>query len=203
MTLWDHIFDNFDNIKDCIFNKNSNLLAFANFYDEELASSWAKVFEKNGKKLLVIHLQGEMFMNYKVVNPFLKAKEILKKYEKEKLDWIIVDFHREVTSEVYGLANYLDGEVGFVFGTHTHIQTNDERILKNGTGMICDVWMSWPLDSIIWVSFDSVKKRFLTGIAKWKLEQALGKDYVVSGVFVELWKKGKCEKVEKIRIVKS
>jgi calcineurin-like phosphoesterase len=91
--------------------------------------------------------------------------------------------------------------VSFIFGTHTHIQTNDERILKNGTGMICDVWMSGPLNSVIWIDFDSVKNRFLTGINKWKMEQALWKEYVVSWIFVEIWNNKKCEKLEKIRIV--
>jgi calcineurin-like phosphoesterase len=109
--------------------------------------------------------------------------------------------HKEASSELYWLANFLDGKISFIFWTHTHIQTNDDMILSNKTWVICDVWMSWPLYSVIWADFESVKKRFLSWINRWKIEQALWKEYVVSGVFVEIWDDIKCEKIEKIRII--
>jgi calcineurin-like phosphoesterase len=74
MTAWDHIFDNFDKVKDYLSKNDSRLLRFANLYNAEIPWVWEKVFEKNGKKLLVIHLQWEIFMNHKVFSPFLKAK---------------------------------------------------------------------------------------------------------------------------------
>jgi calcineurin-like phosphoesterase len=90
--------------------------------------------------------------------------------------------------------------VSFVFGTHTHIQTNDELILPGWTGIISDVWMNGPLYSVIGADFNSVKKRFLTGINKWKIEQQLDENYVVNGICVEVWEDRKTVSVEKIRI---
>jgi calcineurin-like phosphoesterase len=98
------------------------------------------------------------------------------------------------------LAHFLDGQVSFVFGTHTHIQTNDELILPGWTGIISDVWMSWPLYSVIWADFGSVKKRFLTGIGKGKIEQQLDPHYVVNGVCIEVGENRKVTNLEKIRI---
>jgi len=203
MTSWDHIFDNFEKIKDYLWKKDSHLIRCANFYEEDLVWKWHKIFEKNWKKLLVIHMQWEVFMNHKVPNPFLKIREILDSYKWEKLDWIILDFHNEATAEAYGLVNYLDWDISFMFWTHTHVQTNDEIILKNWTGFICDVGMNWPLNSIIWADFESVKSRFLSWINKWKIEQSLDSTYLVSWVYVEIWDDMKCKKIEKIRIIKT
>lgn len=199
-TSGDHIFDNFIKIKDYIDKPNSKMLLFANLYDDELSSKWFKIFEKNGKKLWVIHLQWEALMPHRVNNPFKTVESLFEKNDFSNLDWLIVDFHKETTAEGYGLANYLDGKVSFVFGTHTHVQTNDEIILKNGTGLISDVGMNWPLNSVIWATFDSVKNRFMTWIMKWKIEQSLDDNYVVNWVFVEIWEEKKCKNIEKIRI---
>jgi calcineurin-like phosphoesterase len=142
-------------------------------------------------------------MNHKVNNPFSVVEKILEKYKNDKLDWIIIDFHKEASSEFYWLANYLDGKISFIFGTHTHVQTNDDVIFPNWTGIISDVGMTWPLYSVIWADFETVKGRFLYWINRWKIEQSLSKEYVVSWVFVEIWKKWKCEKIEKIRIIEK
>lgn len=200
MTWWDHIIDNLIKVKDYIWKKDSKLLMCANFYKEVLIWKWYGIYEKNWKKLLVIHLQWDIFMNHKVDNPFKKAREIIDSENLEGIDWIIVDFHRETTSEIYGLANYLDWEISFIYGTHTHIQTNDDIILKWWTWILSDVWMNWPLNSVIGASFESVKKRFLTWINRWKIEQELSSDYVVSWVFVEIGEDKLCSNIEKIRI---
>ena len=201
MTWWDHIFDNFSQIKDYLNKDNSKLLRPANFYDDKnLEGRWYKVISKNWKNLLVIHLLSETFMNHKVFNSFLKADKILKKFEDEKLDWIIIDYHKETTSTWYGMAFYLDSRVSFVFWTHTHIQTNDELILEWWTWIISDVWMNGALYSVIWADYRSVKNRFLTWIWKWKIEQCLDKNYVVNWVCIEIWDNIKCKNIEKIRI---
>lgn len=200
MTSWDHVFDNFEKIKQYLAKENSKLIRAANFYNDDILEwSWYKVTEKNWKKLLVIHLLWETFMNHKVKNPFVVAKDIIEKFKEEKLDWIIVDFHKETTSEWYWMAHLLDWKASFVFWTHTHIQTNDELILKWWTGIISDVWMNWPLYSVIWADFNSVKNRFLSWVNKWKIEQCLDKNYVVNGVIIEVENK-LCKKVDKIRI---
>ena len=98
---------------------------------------------------------SDVFMVEKMYNPFLRADEILAEYSNEKLDGIIVDFHRETTAESYMLSMYLDGRTSLVYGTHTHIQTNDEHVLPGGTGMICDVGMTGALNSSIGQTYES------------------------------------------------
>lgn len=203
MTSWDHVFDNIDRITDYLDKKDSKLIRWANFYDNwsyHIPWKWYKIVEKNGKKLLVIHLIGQVFMNFNVENPFFSIDKILEETKNEKLDWIIIDFHKETTAEWYWLWFYLDWKVSFIFWTHTHIQTNDELILPNWTWILSDVWMNWPLYSVIWADFESVKKRFLTWISKWKISQCLDENYVVNWAFIEIWDDMKCVNIEKIRI---
>lgn len=199
MTWGDHIYDNFIHVKDYLQDSDTNLLVPANTYKQD-TGIWYKVFEKNGKRLLAIHLMWNVFMRDNLYNPFLKAEEILAENH-GKLDGIIVDFHKEATSEIYGLSMFLDGKVSSVFGTHTHVQTNDEIVLPGWTGIMCDIGMVWPLYGVIGATFDSVKDRFLTGINKWKIQQSLWKDYLVNGVCIEIDEStGKCTNIEKIRI---
>lgn len=203
MTGWDHIFDNQKNIEEYLEKVDSKLIRPANFIEQDhyyLPWKGYKIVEKDWKKILVIHLMGTVFMNYSMENPFLKAEKMLKELWVENFDAIVIDFHKETTSEWYGLAHFLDGQVSFVCGTHTHIQTNDELILPGGTWIISDVWMNGPLYSVIWADFNSVKKRFLTGINKGKIEQQLDENYVVNGICVEIGKDRKVVNLEKIRI---
>lgn len=202
MTSWDHIFDNEEKISSFLWDKNSILLRPANLYESEFYKfpwKWYVVLEKNNKKILIINLLSETFMRYNVYNPFLKADEILKSIDISELDWIVIDFHKEVSSEWFWLGYFLEWRASFIYGTHTHSQTNDEVILENGTWIIGDVWMVWPFPSVIWASFESLKKRFLTWVSKWKIEQSLVDTYVVNWVFVEIENK-KCINIEKIRI---
>ena len=118
MTGWDHIFDNQKNIEDYLDKENSKLIRPANYLEQEhyhIPGKWYKIIEKEGKKLLVIHLMWTAFMNYTMENPFLKAEKILAGLWAENFDGIFIDFHKETTSEGYGLAHFLDGQVSFVF----------------------------------------------------------------------------------------
>ena len=90
--------------------------------------------EKNGKRLLVIHLLGHAFIDkFRCHNVFLHADMLLEQYRDQNIDHIIIDFHKEATAEIQGLAHYLDGRISAIFGTHTHVQTNDALILPQGT----------------------------------------------------------------------
>ncbi len=203
LTWWDHIFDHEKHIIDYLDREEGILIRPANFYESEhYKIPWKgyKIVEKSWKKLLVIHLMWEVFMRYNVYNPFLKAEEILKKLSDEKFDAIILDLHKEATSEWYGMLTFLDWEISFLYWTHTHIQTNDEIIYEEGTWFISDVWMVWALNSVIWAEFGSLKKRFLTGITKWKIEQKLWSSYLLNAVVVSINELRKCEAIEKIRI---
>jgi calcineurin-like phosphoesterase len=169
-----------------------------------IAGKWFKIIEKNGKRLLVIHLLGSVFMNHVwVENPYIKIDKILKEIDEDSYDAIVLDFHKEASSEWYAMAHFLEKTPAFVFGTHTHVQTNDELIFPSWVGVIWDVGMTGPLYSVIWADFHSVRKRMLTGIQKGKIEQSLDKNYVVNGIFVEFWDDKKCVNLEKFRIRNS
>lgn len=114
---------------------------------------------KGGKQLAVINLQGQTFLP-PLENPFHTADKLLE--ELDGVRHILVDFHAEATSEKVAMGWYLDGRVSCVVGTHTHVQTNDCRILPGGTVYITDVGMTGPRDGIIGMKRDSVLKKFLT-----------------------------------------
>lgn len=198
LTTWNHYFDNLWKIKDYIASGKSKVVRCAN-YRGNLVWPWYKIVEKNWKKILVIHLLWHAFMWINTDNAFLKAREIIDEKWWE-VDWVIIDFHKETTAEWYGLLHYLDWEVSFIFGTHTHVQTNDDIIFPGWTGFLSDVWMNWPLYSVIWAEFGSVKSVFLNWYRDRAQEQCLDTNYIVSWVYVEINDDWKCEKIEKIKI---
>ncbi len=201
----DHFFDNISDLENYLQTDDAKLLRPANFYEQRhytIPGKWYSIIEKNGKKLLFIHLMGEVFMNHNVYSPFLKAEEILEDVAEKwvEYDACIIDFHCEASAEFYGLAHFLDGRISGMFGTHTHVQTNDEKILTDGTAIISDVWMNGSLYSVIGADYNSVRKRFLTGVSKWLIAQSLDNQYVVSWVVFEIGEDGKAKNIEKIRI---
>lgn len=198
LTTWNHYFDNLWKIKDYISSGKSKVIRCAN-YRWDLVWDWYKIIEKDWKKALVIHLLWQVFMWINVDNPFEKAKKIIEKYKNE-IKTIIIDFHKETTSEWYWLLHFLDWEASFIFWTHTHVQTNDDIIFPKWTWFINDVWMNWPLYSIIWAEFSSVKSIFLNWYRDRPFEQSLDKNYIISAVYVEINDNWKCNKVEKIKI---
>ena len=129
------------------------------------------VFEKNGKKILLMNLLGETFMNQPVENPFTHADRVL---EENEYDLAIVDFHAEATSEKIVLGNYLSDRVGIFYGTHTHIQTADERIMNDSMAYITDVGMTGVFDSAIGANFEEVQDRMKTGSSN-RFKEATGK----------------------------
>lgn len=187
MTWWDHIFDQWEQIQSSLCDPKCHLIRPANFYTHEsLSGTWYIIVEKNNKRLLVIQLIGEIFMNHKVQNPFLYIDELLNNIPRENYDACIIDFHRETTSEIAGMAYFLDGKISGIYGTHTHVQTSDAHILPKWTWMISDVGMNGPHYSVIWASFDSVKTRFLSGVSRWKILQELSWAYRVSAVVMDI-----------------
>jgi metallophosphoesterase (TIGR00282 family) len=108
----------------------------------------------------VINLAGQIFMN-RYTNPFHALDTILTKVKAET-PYVILDFHAEATSEKIAMGWHADGKVGAVIGTHTHVQTADERVLPKGTAYITDVGMTGPHDSVIGSQKEPVVKSFLT-----------------------------------------
>jgi len=111
---------------------------------------------------------------------------------------VIVDFHAEATSEKVALARYLDGRVTAVLGTHTHVQTNDARVLAGGTAAITDAGMTGPHDSVIGSDDHNAIKRFVTGLPA-RLEPATG-DVRIEGALVECGDDGRAISCEAVRV---
>ncbi len=130
-----------------------NIIRPANLPGECPGSGYV-IFDIGTDRILVINLLGVTYME-PCASPFDTADSILKRAS-GAYDIAIVDMHAEATSEKAALARYLDGRVTAVFGTHTHVQTNDPRILPNGTGFITDVGMCGPDDSILGVISERV-----------------------------------------------
>ena len=119
---------------------------------------------RDGVPVGVVNVMGRIFMN-PLDNPFHVVREQIAAVQAEHGARIVfVDFHAEATSEKKAMGWHLDGEVTAVAGTHTHVQTADERILPNGTAYITDVGMTGPHDSIIGVDLRPALKRFLDGM---------------------------------------
>lgn len=174
-----------------------NIIRPANFPANNPGRGYT-ILEKQGKRIAVINLCGRVYMDsYNC--PFAKADEILEKI-KDKADIILVDFHAEATSEKLALGWYLDGRVTAVFGTHTHVQTSDERLLPNGTGYITDVGMTGPYNSILGVDKDIIIKKFITMMPN-KFEVADGKA-VFGAVLLEL-EENKLNSIKRLNIIEE
>ncbi len=144
-----------------------NILRPCNILEEMPGKGWT-IVEKNGAKIAVVSLQGEVFMDNKgpkVARPFPVIDELISKIKKETNN-IIIDFHAEVTSEKRALAWFLDGRITALIGTHTHVQTADEHIMPQGMAYISDMGMTGPHASVIGLDKDIAINRFLTGIKK-------------------------------------
>lgn len=147
-----------------IFNfiDNPKLIRPAN-YSRNNPGKGYQIFHCKDKKIAVINLIGRVTMNVLSENPFTVAENIIEKI-KNHVDMIVIDFHAEATAEKLALAYFLDGKVTIVYGTHTHVQTADEMIMKNGTGYITDIGMTGPKESVIGMNKDASIKRFLTSL---------------------------------------
>jgi hypothetical protein len=144
----------------------------------------------------VINLAGRVFM-HPLDCPFRAVDREIEKM-KDRVRVIIVDMHAEATSEKIAMGWYLDGRVTAVLGTHTHVQTADERILPGGTGYITDVGMTGPFDSVIGIRKEVIMQRFLLQIPS-KFDVAKG-DVRLQGVMVEIDVNGRAEGIERVSV---
>lgn len=195
ITSGNHIWDKkeiIDYIKD-----RKWLLRPAN-YPPNVPGSGSTIFKiKKGYNVGVVNLCGRVFMDT-LDCPFRVGKEIVESI-REKTNIIIVDMHAEATSEKTAIAFYLDGRVSAVIGTHTHVQTADERILPNGTAFITDAGMTGSINSVIGIQKDIILQRFLTQMPK-KFEVET-KDVELQGVVVSIDSKtGLAKNIERVKI---
>ena len=165
-------------------------------YPKETPGKGSTVFvTKDGAKIGIVNLQGRTFL-YSIDCPFKRGMEEVQKL-KNVTDMIIVDFHAEATAEKLALAYYLDGRVSAVIGTHTHVQTADEKILPMGTGYITDAGMTGAMESVIGMEINTAIERFIKGIpGKFVLAQ---NDLTINGVYLKIENNGKAHYIERIK----
>ncbi len=157
ITSGNHIWDKKE-IYDYIRNE-PRLLRPANYPPGAPGSGWGVFETPSGVKVGVVNLMGRVFMEC-LECPFRAGMEIVKRL-KEETPVVIVDMHAETTSEKTALAWHLDGLASAVIGTHTHVQTSDERVLPGGTAFINDAGMTGPTDSVIGMKKETILERFL------------------------------------------
>ena len=138
---------------------------------------------KNNFKIGVLNLMGNIFMK-KCEDVFETAQKFTQKNNlKKNYDFLIVDFHGEITSEKMAMGYFFDGKATLVVGTHTHVPTNDARILENGTAYLTDAGMCGDYNSVIGMNRENSLKKFLKDPSSIKHYPALG-EATISGLMV-------------------
>lgn len=154
------------------------------------------LFEKGPMRALIVNLSGQLFMEA-YESPFACIDRIL---AKNAAKIVIVDIHAEATSEKIALGYHLDGRASLVFGTHTHVQTADEKILPGGTGYITDLGMCGAVNSVLGMKKEPAIRRLITKMPE-RFETASG-ECTVNGIFAEIDNSsGKVTHIERINLV--
>jgi len=174
---------------------DSKIIRPAN-YPKGVPGKGCTILSMNGTSIGVINLLGRVYMD-SIECPFRTAEKEINAIKKQ-CSIIIVDIHAEATSEKAALAYFLDGKVSAVLGTHTHVQTADEQILKNGTAFISDVGMTGPAEGILGVDKEIVLEKFLTSLPV-KFELAEGKGILNAVVLNIDNNTGKCNEITRIQ----
>ena len=157
---------------------------------------WTVASARDGTRVAVINLLGDLFLS-PTISPFEIVDALVEEAHRET-PVVLVDFHAEATSEKVALARYLDGKVTGVFGTHTHVQTNDARVEPGGTAAITDAGMTGPHDSVIGVKAELAIQRMRTGMPV-RFETAEG-GVRLEGALVECDGSGRATTCETFRL---
>jgi metallophosphoesterase (TIGR00282 family) len=156
----------------------------------------AVVEARNGARVAVINVMGSLFMNVPV--SMWEIIDGLVEDARRQAKVVFVDVHAEATSEKVALAKWLEGKVTAVIGTHTHVQTNDARVLPGGTAALSDAGMTGPHDSVIGVQSALAIKRMRTGMPV-RFETASG-DVRIEGALVECDENGRASSCATVRV---
>lgn len=194
VTLGNHSFQRNNIIR--YLDDATNVLRPSNLSPLSPGMGWG-VFDTMAGKIAVISLIGRCGMDFGPDSPFYEAERILKKLTAKM---VLIDFHAEATSEKAALAWYLDGRISALWGTHTHVQTSDARVLPKGTGFITDLGMTGAVDSILGVRPDQSIARFLGDPRRVPYSQAPGKCKIEGAIFELDPSSGRCLSVEAVRI---
>jgi metallophosphoesterase (TIGR00282 family) len=176
--------------------KSERVIRPANFGAQAPGRGLAVVEARNGVRVAVVNLMGQLFIDV-AVSPWEMVDELVEQAHAEA-PVVVVDFHAEATSEKIAIAHWLDGRVTAVIGTHTHVQTNDARILPGGTAAISDAGMTGPHDSVIGVEAALAIRRMRTRLPV-RFEPAHG-GVRIEGVVIDCSDAGRAESIEPLRI---
>ncbi|WP_096199436.1 TIGR00282 family metallophosphoesterase [Bacillus sp. FJAT-45350] len=194
VTLGNHSWDKKDIFE---FIDNAKSLVRPANYPEGTPGKGYAIIKVNSFEIAVVNLMGRTFLPANDC-PFRKIDQILDELQ-DRTPFVFVDFHGEATSEKQAMGWYLDGRVSAVVGTHTHVQTADERILPKGTAYITDVGMTGPYDGILGVERGAVIHKFLTNLPV-RFEVSEGREQL-NGVLITLDDKtGVTKSIERIII---
>ena len=180
---------NYIDYADCLI-RPINLIDF----DHGVGSA---VFDLDGIPVRVTNILGQAFMKENVKSPYQAMNELF--LEEEPTAIHIVDYHAESTSEKQVFAHWADGKVSAVIGTHTHVQTADERILPGGTGFICDLGMTGVENSVLGVKKEIIVSHFYNPVKRVRFEKAQGEVWFCGCIFEIDEKSGKTVLVERLR----
>lgn len=156
ITLGNHAFGKKD-LYDYLDDNSHKIIRPANFPTSSPGCGYS-IARVDGYKLLIVNVLGTMYMT-PLNSPFEAVERIIER-EKGEYDFAILDIHAEATSEKLAVANYFDGRIAIIFGTHTHVPTADEQILPKGSAYITDIGMTGPVNSILGTKTETIVDKF-------------------------------------------
>ena len=182
ITSGNHIWDQKETIEH--ITREKRLLRPENFIEGTPGRGFAIYSVPSGEKIAVLNLMGNIFMK-KCENVFKTTEKIFNKFKlKKDADFIVVDFHGEITSEKMAMGHYLDGKATLVVGTHTHVPTSDFRVLEHGTAYQSDTGMCGDYNSVIGMNKENSLKKFFNNKDVKKHFPSLG-EATLSGIIVD------------------
>jgi 2',3'-cyclic-nucleotide 2'-phosphodiesterase len=199
ITTGNHVWDKRETLE--FIGTERRLLRPANYPEGTPGAGSCVVEAANGVRVGVINVMGRVFL-HAIDDPFRAAQLEVARVRADGAQVIFVDMHAETTSEKLALCYYLDGQVSAIIGTHTHVQTADERILPGGTACLTDVGMTGPHDGVIGMDRTAVIARFTTGLPT-RFETATG-DPRLNGVTITVAPDtGKAIAIERIALTED
>ncbi|MCK9223731.1 MAG: TIGR00282 family metallophosphoesterase [Candidatus Muirbacterium halophilum] len=196
VTLGNHLWDK-KGIYDIIEEKK--LIRPLNYPYKTAPGKGVRIYQNLYVDFAVISLLGRVYMP-RVPSPFEHITPVLEDLKNKGIKIILIDFHAEATSEKKAMGFHVDGQVSAIFGTHTHVQTNDDYILEGGTGYITDIGMCGDRDSVIGTDKKIILQKFLDSMPK-RFEVSANEPMINGIIFSINPQTGKCVKTEKINRV--
>ena len=196
ITSGNHVWDKRETLE--FIGNEPRLIRPANYPDGTPGGGSCVITAANGVRVGVINVMGRLFLQA-IDDPFRTAEREIARVKEEGAQVILIDMHAETTSEKIAFCYYVDGKVSAVIGSHTHVQTADERILQGGTACLTDVGMTGPHDGVIGIDKDAIIARFVTGLPA-RFETASG-DPRLNGVVVTVDPaSGRAQNIERVSL---